>query len=333
MLKALFATLLPLAHMAAPAQESVSPLRDPHFANGFIVLDANPGARVEAGRLIWNASAESPVWEIAQWSSRHSLAGVAAVRAEGPTLTFADGSKAVRVKHPGTAGAEVTLELDSQKEWIDGPRKPGEAWPHLLLQQNFSDPRSGLPLCPAFSELDSIEFSIEARLIHSERIESASYDPGIHAAQFQLFFTVQNGNRASAGFGDFLWLGVPIYDDRADPIPSLCHKDLFSRKLIFTPASTSYTQGSIRSGEWVAHRADILAIAKEALARAWDEGFLLESRDLADYRLGGLNIGWEVPGMNRVSILFRKLRLECRPANSAAAHSSDPPLDTRRGEH
>lgn len=312
MLRALLATLLLLAPAPARGGDSVSPLRDPFFGNGFIVLDATPGARVEAGTLIWSAGGESPVWELAQWSSRHSLASATMIHAETGNLTFADGSKALRIKHSGSADVEVTLEMDSRKEWVNGHRKLGEPWPHLLLQQEFRDPRTGLSLCPPLSELASIDFTLQARLVHSERIESASYDPGIHAAQFQLFLTVQNGNRNSPGFGDYLWLGVPIYDDRADPIPALCHKDLFTRKLIFTPTSTTYSDRSIRSGEWVPYRAEMLALAKDALKRAWEKGFLADSRDLADYRLGGLNIGWEVPGINRISIAFRRLTLECR---------------------
>ena len=36
----------------------------------------------------------------------------------------------------------------------------------------------------------------------------------MHAAQFQLFLYVQNLNTQSPGYGDMLWFGVPIFDNR-----------------------------------------------------------------------------------------------------------------------
>lgn len=45
-------------------------------------------------------------------------------------------------------------------------------------------------------------------------------------------------------------------------------------------------------------------------------GFLTESRALADYRLTGLNRGWEVPGIFDAEMEARGLCLEATPGPS-----------------
>lgn len=55
---------------------------------------------------------------------------------------------------------------------------------------------------------------------------------------------------------------------------------------------------------------DILPLMHEALKAAWVRGCLLESRNLTDYRLGSISIGWEVPGPLDVEMQVRGLSLE-----------------------
>ena len=41
----------------------------------------------------------------------------------------------------------------------------------------------------------------------------------------------------------------------------------------------------------------VLPHRREGLRHAWSRGFLTESQDYADYRIGGAFVGWEVPGI------------------------------------
>jgi hypothetical protein len=59
----------------------------------------------------------------------------------------------------------------------------------------------------------------------------------------------------------------------------------------------------------VTFAADLVPIIGDALRAAWDRGFLLGSRDLADYRLGGITVGWEVPGTFAAAVQIRNLSL------------------------
>ena len=46
---------------------------------------------------------------------------------------------------------------------------------------------------------------------------------------------------------------------------------------------------------------------------AWARGFLPASHDLSDYRVGGMNLGWEVPGVLNVQMQLRDLSLKAFP--------------------
>ena len=59
-----------------------------------------------------------------------------------------------------------------------------------------------------------------------------------------------------------------------------------------------------------------LPLLREGLAYAWGRGFLQESQALADYRLAGLNLGWEGPGIFDVALEFRR----CQPTRALVGH-------------
>ena len=300
--------LLVAAAFAAP--QGVDLIADPRFDRGFEVYDPTPGAKVLRGVQQWDNTLGGPVWGLAQWSSRYSLAGAPLEEAAPGVVRFFDAAKSVTVGPRGDAGPDLALAIDSRREWGDTPRKKGQLWPHLLVSQRFPEDTPFLP------DLKALHFSVDARLARAERFDREGYDPHIHAAQFLIFFTVQNLNRDSAGYGDFLWLGVSVYDDRGRPDLSIIGGDQDLGKLIYTPARAAYTDGDITSGDWTTYAADLLPLAKAALAAAWERGFLKDSQDLADYRLGGMNLGWEVTGINDVAMEVRRLslRAETRPS-------------------
>ena len=62
--------------------------------------------------------------------------------------------------------------------------------------------------------------------------------------------------------------------------------------------------------EWVTIKKDLLPLMREGLKTAWKMGYLLDSRDMADYRLMAMNTGWEVTGPIDVEMQVAGLRLE-----------------------
>ena len=70
-------------------------------------------------------------WQMCQWWSRYDLGGTPAVRTTEGTC-YANAGKRVMRRDDGT----LLLEVLGSAEY-DAPRRDGEAWPHLLVQQDF----------------------------------------------------------------------------------------------------------------------------------------------------------------------------------------------------
>ena len=211
----------------------------------------------------------------------------------------------------------ITLGLDGIAEYERKSPKRGAPWPHLLVEREFiSHPR--------ISDLNSVDFRISYRLIRHEAHRPSGWNAQRHTAQFLLYITLRNQNRKSAGFGDYLWFGVPMYDARYRHMPGHKAADLGTQhkggtgKYIFNPAGSRYTSQSAHDGQWITIEQDLLPLMKEALRDAWDKRFLPDSHELNDYGLGGMNCGWEVTGTWNVAMQIKGLRLE---ANDSARSS------------
>jgi len=294
--------LILLTTISSFAQELIS---DPHFKLGLDVL--HPQSGQSQGSIGW--SNESPVWECGQWSSQSSLIDITPTQPADGLYEWSNADKVVRMG-PGADQYDLYLGVNSDSEYDGVYRQNGQPWPHLLVQQRLSPPGTAGPGCPPLSEPAALNFQVQARLDSAHIIKKSGYNSSIHAAQFLIYFTVQNLNRSSTGFGKIIWLGVPVYDDRY-PMPAkyVAHDDGTST-LIYTIAYRGAAAKSVQDGEWVAFHVDLLPYAIEALQAAWDRGYLQESHDLADYKIGGMNMGWEAPGLSYTAMMTRGLSLQ-----------------------
>jgi len=281
-------------------------IRDPHFRGGFLLLNPKPGQRVINGELAGGEPSFKPVWDLAQWSSKFPLAAAPAQRQTNGALCFTNAAKQVVVGELGGDKADLVLGVNASVEYGNRARQEGEPWVHLLVQQEIGEP-------PSLAELGAAQFHVAARLLRSRAVKTPDYSPGLHAAQFQVFFTVQNRNRQSPGFGRLLWFGIPLYDDRHRiPVGHKSKDTAGSEMFIFTPAGVTFTTASAHDGGWLTVDKDILPLMREALETAWARGFLTESRAVGDYRITSLNLGWEVPGIFDVEMQVRDLGLKVR---------------------
>lgn len=297
-------TLLAVAPLSA-AETSTELIRDPSFRSGLIVFDPAPGKKVERARFQWIEDAGDPIWGMAQWHSKFSIAGAKPERLGGGAIQFRNETKWIVWAPDDHTSGGLTLGVDSRPEYKGRARPRGEPWPHLLVQQRLSD-------SPPLTELSSLRFHVEARLEGLERFDPPGYSPRLHTAHYLIHFTVQNLNRASDGFGDFLWFGIPVYDDRHIVPKRHVAGDVASGKLIYTPSGDAFTSGSLHGGEWVSFDADLLPMMREGIEEGWRRDFLKGSREMNDYRLGGMNIGWEVTAIRRASLTIRNLSLRAK---------------------
>ena len=293
----------------ASTPKPVELLRDSRFKLGVVALDPQPGDRRELGVLPGPEAAGRPAWWLAQWSSQYPLKPAAGASSE---LLWTNVARHLMFFPREATGGDLELGVDSRPEYGGAARTNShQPWPHLLVEQEVTR-------CPPLTMIGQVRFSLEARLVEAERIEAPGYSPALHAAQFQFVLTLGNRNRDSKGFGDFLWFVVPMYDDRHPTPPVYVAADFAdpSAKLIYNPGAAVFSRESMHGRGWVRFQADLRPHLLDALRTAWSKGYLPGSQDPADYRVTSVNLGWEVPGLNRVAIRVRRLQLEVVPIPS-----------------
>lgn len=279
-------------------------IQDNHFQRGFILWQPKPGRHVRYGELRGGETNQQPVWGLAQWSSRFPLEPAAVQILSDGSVVCSNAAKIVTLGPTNSPAADLALAVNSRMEYGSRARTTAEPWVHLLVEQEFAESAS-------LAKLRAAKLHVEARLLRARNRHADDYSPDRHAAQFQIFFTVQNANRQSPGYGDLLWFGVPIYDNR-DRFPKAFKAQDFggTAKFIFTPAGDAYTAASAHDEKWITLEKDLLPLLRGALTTAWARGFLKDSKELADYRLGGMNLGWECPGSFDVEMQLRNLSLK-----------------------
>ena len=299
--------------------EQVSLIADPTFARGFAVLDPTPGALVVQGNLQWDASAGPPIWQLGQWDSQSTIYGVAPTLQPSGARAYVNADKQIIAGGgPAAVESDLILTINGQSEYGGTFRGIGDPWPALLVQQSISEPGGHLAgRAPSIADMASLDFQIDACLLYDDHITTGEYDPSIHASQYVIFYTVQNLNTASAGYGDFLWFGTALYDDRFDVTGEVVLVDGFTQKLIYGIGIEPFTSEKIADGNWMTIGGDLLPYIKTGLQEAWSRGLLLDSLDFADYKIGGMNMGWEMPGMNDASMQIRNYSVIATLAESS----------------
>ena len=298
-------SLLVLSINILNAQELIS---DTHFQNGFSVLAPTHPPEVQG--TIGFDSTKTPIWICGQWGSRSSLIDIVSTILPNGWYNWENLDKRIYVGPVGNEEYDILFGINSYNEYGGVYRQSGESWPHLLVEQRLSPPDNAGPGSPSLDNLTKLEFRVEAKLENDSTIINAGYDSSIHAAQFLIYFTVQNLNPNSPGYGaQYIWLGVQIYDDRYERPAEYINHDDGTQSLIYSIAFDSTANQSVHSNEWVSFDVDLYSYALKGLEEAWQRGYLSASQDLSDYKIGGMNMGWELPGMNIGEMKIRNLSL------------------------
>jgi len=294
----------PVAWGAEPT-DATALFADLRFRRGFLLSypDSSRGRAVEAVLHPGDAN-DAPAWRLCQWATKCSLATVPCVRTRAGDAVYENEGKRVVLGGPDSGCRDLILEVRGKAEYGTQVRRPGESWPHLLVEQ---DAGALYPL----DTLDGITLAISLCLLHcTNHIPPEQYDPGLHAAQFQMFFIVKNISPTSPNRGDYFWFGVPFFDSRYDVPPAYMAKDAgkddATGKFIYTVDARPLGIAPLKEGGWITVRADLLSLVVNGLGEAVKRGYLKDS-DPHDYAVANMNLGWEIPGTFDAAIQIRDL--------------------------
>ena len=277
---------------------------DANFSNGIGLIGVSSSNPSVVDTLYPFGKGQSAFsWKLAQWYSRFNLKGVLPARSND-SVAYANEGKRITFL-PVNGSTQVNMEVFGSKEYLS-PRKLGEGWPHLLLEQDFRNP-------VRVNWADSLVVTMDAKLMYSEnKMDSAAYDSSLHTAQFSMYLVVQNLNNSSSDYGDYLWFGLHLYDYRYREIPKYEEKDKGKKdatgKFIYCPASSELYAGNFQDGHWINISKDLLPAIKQAFQAAQARGYLKGST-INDMYIASMNIGWEVPGTFDCGFQYKNLEL------------------------
>ena len=281
---------------------------DSYLTNGISLTDATGNRN---GSLTFTQSLGEPSWTFAQWYTKYDISdyysrsytkGGAAFRYTSKGETIDGVFVPAKVLSVDSTTAEIYMELNAEVEY-DAPRKEGEGWPHTLLSQDFSDRLVHV------SELDELVMSMDYTVTKFEDKMGDEADPNMHCAQFVWYITLQNRTKGSAGYGQYIWFGLNLWDNRnagkasAEYAAQDLGKEDATLAFIYQPSSEKFTRSGLipQVGEEESIRFDIMETAKYAFALAKDRGYLTDTL-WEDIYIGSMNFGFEVTGTYNAAV-------------------------------
>ncbi len=283
--------------------------QDPYMKNGVSVLSVD-GAENRA--IGFGTSAGNPSWTFAQWHSRYDLRNYESLKYTNKGAAFtlssygANGSDGnyipAKILKVDTANPSIYMELNAELEF-DKPKEDGEGWPHTLLSQDFSGDLVHV------SEQKELKAHMEYQVTKFVDRMNGQADEAKHCAQLVWYVTLQNRNPDSAGFGQYIWFGFNLWDNRhsGGVCPEYAAQDLgkedATKAFIYQPASTVFFEEERMPtvGEQTKIEFDFLPTAKQAFELAKSRGYLPQT-NWEDIYIGSMNFGWEVTGIYNVGV-------------------------------
>lgn len=283
-------------------------LGDQNFINGFKIIGINPTENQrEVKKYITNnkSNKDSIHWFLSQWWTPYDLGlsnfkkieGLQTINTESRKLTINNNN-------------ELTIYLNGKKEYLNNNRNEDQSWCHFLIEQDFTNKINVL-------EANNFNLELDFTLDFVNDFKEFNYDSTLHAAQFLLYFVIfarQDEDKYQyEGFNqEFMWFGVPIYDNRLDKFEQVSHVDSGSEgttnRLIYLMDSDNYLEEKLKMGKKYSIKIDLLPHIKKALDFAIENGYL--PKKALKYEIGYLNLGWELPGAYEVQSTIHKINIE-----------------------
>lgn len=298
---------------AEPVGEEI--LRDLLFENGFAISPLWPAIvqnnggfeKTNTDTIRFRKKEVVPDWQIAQWASKYDLGGTLPEKGKHGTIIYRNEGKEIARSSDGTLLLDITTSTE-----YDHPRTSSDAWPHLLIQQDFVNQ-------PNLGQIERLDFSMELRIVRCEnRMKEDEFDENLHTAQSPFYFFMRNENPESPDYQLALWVGVPSFDYRYPRLDSTerVQWDIGTATYIYAiPPRTIWGDISFHDHQWHKTEIDLLPLILRSLKAMQEKGTFTHTVP-ADLVLTGMNFGWEVPGTFDAGLMVRNMSIRAvRPSN------------------
>ena len=315
------ATTLPVIALAMWSTPGVAAERelipDRQFERGIRIVSEN----VPLGTLYdGSRSGLPPVWTLGQWWTPESIRGEKSREERQPREwqhVYEEVFRGAQVGRLDLRNGSVTMGLDSVAVY-DGLFRDGSVkdWPHFDLRSTLATPaqwKSGeIPSVAAMKRLH-LRFRgqvLDARHNHETDRTGNRFNRRIHACKFHLFFCITNLNPDSEDFRNFLFFGVLVYDDRQEFLELRASNDKQSGKMIYDVGANALAPHiTFHDGKAHTIEGNVLPHVKAGIERAVTAGKLKEP-GLANYAVTSVIIGYETPGLSRMSFRVDEISLK-----------------------
>lgn len=309
------------ASSATPDSGIYELLPDSSYENGFRVSGLNSAQEASQSVYTFNYGDDSltPIWKIAQWDNRYSLR-------DSNVTSFTDAGNGTYIyENPSnriTADTEngiLALRCNASATY-SSPRKSGESWPHLLIEDSGWLARKGDAGTVYIANLSELRLNVSQKLSYfSDRMDGAA-DSGLHAAQFCMYFYLK-GTKPD-GQVEQTWFGMTLFDNRT-PYPGETYSQdngksdasgLFIYCLPYGSLvnKTFHQNGTPVGSEdnpWITLNVDLIPYIRRALTLAQQNGFM-QGVEYESLYLDGVNLGWEMPGTYNAEMQVKDFSLK-----------------------
>lgn len=288
---------------------------DTNFQRGIIVKDENGDDYANLIAPFQNGT--DIAWSLGQWGDKNLL---------DPAGTQYHKTGFQWQSSPGLSRRFSIEPFDDQPTWtemkLDSSKSNKVApWPTLILQQRVSPPNCFGPGSPFINEIDQLNLGFNSQLLK----DKSEFGGGI--GQFILNLTVQNlrkdypdnpicaSDPKKCGYGEIFWFQIPIFDTRYDFPYEYPHLDFANEKAIpIWPIPHESLQEiylkPFADGSLHKVKVDLLPYINKAFNWVNSTG-KLTSKSKSDYKIGGMNIGFEAPvGNVKMTFGFSRLSLQ-----------------------
>ena len=292
--------------------------KDPNFSRGIDLGCANYQVdNFFRGNVYFNGNTSAtPWWTGAQNFSRFEIIGTRPTDLGDGLFGYANEGKLLATYRDTDGATALRMEVYADNEFVDGEERSN--WPHLLIGGD-----SLKNISRRIADFSELTYSMDVKINFSENtMTEEEYDPSRHCAQTTAYFIIQNLERGSKGYGEFIWFGIPIFDNRSDFPGSMLIIDGDPSEdsdrgatgaVIYVIGGDDmldeiYDGVNPKDGKWAHAEVNILPYVKAALIMAQSKG-LMTNTSFEQLSVGGFNLGWEVTGEFRASMDVKNISL------------------------